>query len=338
MTYDIKNPGGWSAEKDYSVSAIRFISLIMIIMCHIFQYYQLEAAWWLNVGVQIFICISGYLYGQRRIKDTINYYKHRFIKILTPYYIVFLIAGILQFLFAHDQFSWLSFGGGLFCRTTIEGGGHLWFISLILMCYVITPLLDIYKQKYSSDLKSLMNFGIVSIVIASITFGLFFSASALSPAWISCYIIGYILGIISKKEWIKIKWFVGLFMILAILGNGIQCYIDYYKKIEFTETFGMLYGYFQNYNHVWRGIFLFLSLKAMLDKGIRKKNVILDITDKYSYEVYLVHQFFILGPFSLMEVTSIVGVNILIIILLIVSFAWILKKVAAPIVSVIETR
>lgn len=307
-------------------------------MCHIFQYYQSEIAWWLNVGVQIFIAISGYLYGQRKINDIISYYKHRFIKILIPYYIVFLVAGIVQFLFEHDRFRWFSFVGGLFCRTTIEGGGHLWFISLILMCYVITPLLDIYKQKYISDLKSLISFGIVSIIIASITFGLFSSASALSPAWISCYIIGYVLGIASKNEIIKMRWFFSLFMILSLLGNGIQCYIDYYKRLEFSGIISILYGYFQNFNHVWLGVFLFLSLKLILDKCKKKKNIILNITDKYSYEVYLVHQFLILGPFSLMKVTSIAVVNILIIISLIISFAWVLKKVSIPIINIIEAQ
>jgi surface polysaccharide O-acyltransferase-like enzyme len=30
----------------------------------------------------------------------------------------------------------------LLMNTTVEGGGHLWFVPTILFCYVITPVLQ----------------------------------------------------------------------------------------------------------------------------------------------------------------------------------------------------
>lgn len=51
---------------DYSVSLIRLIATIFIITCHIMQYLSIELAWWFNVGVQIFLCMSGYLYGKKK--------------------------------------------------------------------------------------------------------------------------------------------------------------------------------------------------------------------------------------------------------------------------------
>lgn len=50
-------------QMDYSISFIRLISFLLIITCHIQQYLNIVLAWWFNVGVQIFLCISGYLYG-----------------------------------------------------------------------------------------------------------------------------------------------------------------------------------------------------------------------------------------------------------------------------------
>jgi len=45
---------------------------------------------WLNVGVQISLTISGYLYARKDINGGItSYYKKRFLKICIPYYIVF---------------------------------------------------------------------------------------------------------------------------------------------------------------------------------------------------------------------------------------------------------
>lgn len=76
--------------------------MLMIISCHIMQYYDLELAWWFNVGVQIFLCISGFLYGQKSIDNVTDFYNKRLKKILIPYYLVFIPFGITEFIFARD--------------------------------------------------------------------------------------------------------------------------------------------------------------------------------------------------------------------------------------------
>ena len=56
-------------------------------------------------------------------------------------------------------------------------------------------------------------------------------------------------------------------------------------------------------------------------------HMVLDITDDYSYEGYLVHQFFILGPFSLMVLTKWRVINIFIILVSIIVCAFIVKMI-----------
>lgn len=46
-------------NRDYAISIIRVISTSFIVICHIMKYYDCELAWWFNVGVQIFLCMSG---------------------------------------------------------------------------------------------------------------------------------------------------------------------------------------------------------------------------------------------------------------------------------------
>ena len=85
---------------DRSISVIRLIAFSFIITCHIQQYLNINLAWWFNVGVQIFLCISGYLYGGRDISDDIMFYKKQLVKILVPYYITVIIVIVIQtFLF-----------------------------------------------------------------------------------------------------------------------------------------------------------------------------------------------------------------------------------------------
>lgn len=52
------------------------------------------------------------------------------------------------------------------------------------------------------------------------------------------------------------------------------------------------------------------------------------LSDKYAYDIDLVHQFVILGPFSLMALTRYVGVNIVLILALIVLSAVMVHSVA----------
>ena len=52
-------PGGGD---DLGISFCRYIAMNFIVACHVLQYYDNEQAWWFNCGVQIFICISGFLY------------------------------------------------------------------------------------------------------------------------------------------------------------------------------------------------------------------------------------------------------------------------------------
>ena len=285
------------------------------------QYCSLVLAWWFNVGVQIFFCISGYLYGQKKSFLPLNFYKRRFKKILHPYWIIVAIFGVVEVAFFRNDFSIKHFIGALLCRTTISGGEHLWFIPVILMCYVITPLLNAVRdRKASNGLKDV----IITVFITTLFFGLF--ASSFNPAWMSCYVLGFWIGVNKQEHFFSENAFLVIFGILAIPLNLIQAYLSYLLKPEFIN--GRIYAYWCNYNHVWLGIFIFLAL-MMITRNVRwgvNSRKVLDLADRYSYETYLVHQFFILGPMSLMAVTSWLPLNIIIIYGCILVSAFALKK------------
>ncbi len=307
-------------QRNSSISLIRLISLLMIITCHIMQWLGLELAWWFNIGVQIFLCISGWLYGQRDVSEITIFYNRRFKKILLPYFIVFISCGIIQFLFVRSVFKSTIFIKGLFINATLTGGEHLWFISTILLCYILTPLLQAYRNKYVKDQKNLLLFFVGAVIIIYIFFGAF--NELYNPAWINCYIIGYLLGVNDNRNYINVKILIALIGIITIMCNGIQIYCSYIIYRNFQG-----YQYFCNYNHVTLGVFLFLTMKVLFDRmNLVKLDKILTITDLYSYEIYLVHQFIILGPFSLMAFTEILPINILIIFVGVIVLAWILKN------------
>ena len=176
-------------KRDYSISAIRCIAMCFIVLCHMMQYYNMELAWWFNVGVQIFFFISGFLYSGKSIENPIGWIGRQFKKILVPYY-VFLFVSFTLYLFFVPDISFKSFGGSLFCISTVKGIGHLWFIKYILFCYLITPYLHQLKLwLFAKPIKKAIAYlFVIWIIYVAVSIQIY---NYLNPIWISCYILGH---------------------------------------------------------------------------------------------------------------------------------------------------
>ncbi|HBA69388.1 MAG TPA: hypothetical protein DCZ40_08535, partial [Lachnospiraceae bacterium] len=208
-----------------SISLIRLIALCFVVICHIQQYMDMKLAWWFNVGVQIFLCMSGFLYGGKRIGNEIDFYIQRLKRILIPYYFVLIIMSLIQLLYLDNVFDIYQFGLALIGRETIEGGEHLWYVPTILMCYFLTPLLDKLQARYVGSYID----GIKTLLLVSVSASIFFGVyvNFFNPAWLSCYIIGYFIGVIENCNFNKKarKWVICIFAVLTVVGNGIQIYV-----------------------------------------------------------------------------------------------------------------
>lgn len=305
------------SNHDCSISLIRFIATVFIIMCHIMQYLDHELAWWLNVGVQIFLCMSGFLYGKRDpIADDLNFYRKNAQKILIDYYVVVIAVILVQVIFCPEELSLLTMMKALLTYGTLSGGGHLWYIPYCLLCYLITPFLSRCFSAGKSR-RTVRDFLILSVLVIVVTetFVDYFNS-----AWIFCYLLGFLLGRISING--KGKLYRNLsFLIVAaaILSNSVQIIQDYIIKIELSGMLAVLYPKFTDYAHVALGAALFVVFKAVFSRVFKKGcpnwvKKICSCSDQYSYDVYLVHQFLISGPFSLMAVTKTMGINLVLVI------------------------
>ena len=195
------------------------------------------------------------------------------------------------------------------------------------MCYLITPFLESGFAKNKWTVKSFLITAFFQILMFGIIFGLFIRY--FNVAWIICYILGYLLGVNQRNKVLNENVVLLLFGILNI-NNLIQIYIDYISKIQFTDFYEKIYKIYCNFNHVSLGIFLFLIIKVIFKNRKFSPSFIkiLDFSDKYSYECYLTHQFFILNSMSLMNITPILAINILLILILAFLTAWVVKKIS----------
>lgn len=283
--------------------------------------------WWFNVGVQIFLAISGFLYGRKNISNDIEFYRRKFKQILIPYYLTVLPFITIQFALFKESISIEKAVKVLLCNEMLEGGEHLWFVPTILICYGLTPFFQRVFDSNGNLLKTL----ILTLGGLFIAFEFFFPY--FNAAWISCYLISFSVGYAEKHGKIFLEKLLSMTILaLAVICNAIQIIITYIARIKLNGDSKVWFQLFCDYSHTLLGIALFSVLRYILLRILEKRelpiivNFIVELSDKYSYEAYLVHQFFILGPMTMMQITNSTGVNILIILATTLLLAFFLKR------------
>lgn len=331
-------------KKDYSISLARFIAMCFIILCHIMQRddfstqllgAKIEWAWWFNVGVQIFLFISGYLYGKKDI-NVVEFYKKVFKKILIDYYIFIIVIIFARNFLSEATLNNKQILGLLIVRDTITGLGHLWFVKTILFCYLITPILsEIIRHIDKKNSVVFALYSVLLLILLQIVIMIHFTAF-IAP-WIVCYAIGMIYSRIENKRGKTDLIFKIIAGALAILMVGVQFKIDYFSDIKIPVLMEKTYLMFCRYGHVFLGISILFIIRALYNKFAksRTKHVFLDLSDKYSYDIYLVHQIFLLGPFACVEYINNRLIAIPVAMILIAISAFILRQFSNGIAKVI---
>ena len=322
----------WGGGKRHSpsISCIRLVAMLLIISCHICQYYGNELAWWLNVGVQIFFVLSGFLYGNKRIDEPIEWIRKQFVKILPTYYLFIFITVILYLIFSPETLSIKEIAGSIFCVGTLKGIGHLWFVGNILICYLLTPYLDwIFRRnaerKFLSNLKKLIFLAVV------FTFTGIYLQSYFRPGHILCYIVGYVLSVTYRDYGDKVIYNTMILSgVVAFVLKSVYAYLKYFKNVEMIG----IWSHFHDYSHMVGGVFIMTLLLVLLYKVPQLK--IASFSDKYSYEIYIVHQLFILSPLTLMALTNYPVVNIVVTLLSIGISGVVLKIMTRSLLKTIK--
>lgn len=285
-------------RKNAAVGYARLLAMIMILLCHYCQFFDLELAWWFNVDVQVFFIISGFLYGQRRIEDPVAFIQRRFGKIMTPFWIYLMGVTAFLIIFDKEAVSVSSIIGALSGAKPYSGVEHLWFIPYIMFCYLITPLLDSLKariEKQDSFFRCLWI--VILIPVAELfyrMYGFYFR-----PSRVACYIVGYIYAI-QINDWRKDKRKQAVasyvLIVIALIMNAIRVYCKYYYPSKLVGTALSLFDLFEQYSHVALGLAIFVGCLELFKNA--KYNAVLELSDKYSFYIYIVHHIIVNSKYS----------------------------------------
>lgn len=90
------------SSESAAIVYLRSIAMISIVVGHLFQSLESSLIYVFNVGVQVFLIISGYLYGHRMIVGWRHWFTKRFLKIYLPYLLFILVVMPLLFVLTKE--------------------------------------------------------------------------------------------------------------------------------------------------------------------------------------------------------------------------------------------
>ena len=225
------------------------------------------------------------------------WYKKRLIRIIVPYYI-FLFVLFILFLIFHQEINpleWITAGliiAGV-TETPIVSTSHLWFITAIIICYIITPLLYKIRANKKATVLFLSIILICYFPVAIFTkdiFGTYYSS-----------VLEYIIAFFFLKLYIeRVNKKTGIIVGLSSLIAG--CILKLLFVYYFDNT--ILYTKFLvNICSLIIGFGIFTSIYYFVENTYRvskKFEKVIDFFDSFSYEFYIVHMVFIEGRFSVL--------------------------------------
>lgn len=309
--------------------------MILIFACHIVQehtnvYIQMSAQF-LNVGVSIFIIISGYLYGRKEINEGyINWISKRAKKILIPMYILMMYLLIINLIKGNSLniVNWIAYIFNLQgFEIYVHGAEHLWYLTIIMICYLITPLLNKYKKIIN---KNSIVIGYVLGLSIQVIISYYFSTQiGIYLTYIYLYIVAYYVGYKWNRVTSKIM------MIISLSITAIICIVRIASKLLFDNT--VLYNVLiVGYTQAMIAFCIFLIFNCIFKNS--KENKIIKFLDSISFNIYLVHYMYIVGPIRLMGITKSFSINVIITITITLVTAYVLKAIVDTLNIIIDKK
>ena len=139
--------------------------------------------------------------------------------------------------------------------------------------------------------------------------------------------MSYLQGRIVTENKKLLKKYILIILSLGYLMNVIRIIVKYNFAEYLVGTMSSLFGIYEEYAHVALGSVIFITLLWGLKRC--KETFISRLGDRYSYYIYITHHFFILSPFSLLQMDIIWPFKIITICMAICVSAFVLEVISS---------
>lgn len=297
-------------EKNYTITIARVISMLMIIGCHLSSWLGINIlAMILNVGVYIFLIISGILYSLKPINNVWTFVRRRYLKLCVPMYVLatFLVIqnmchqnievlkSIPTYLFNLQGVEFVVYG---FHLSYINGLEHLWFLTVIMACYLVLPIVKKMEHyKYWKTKKAVVA---IMTVLFALSIALLYLANVQIYYFIA-YFIGYLIGKdgqkLSKRSYTLMTVTMIFAMIIRILMQ---------KNLDGTILYNNI---IVSVTHIILAIWIYSTIRFASENGsdlIRNlaQSKLINWIENLSIYLYMTHYMFLIGPFYVSDFSN----------------------------------
>lgn len=304
-------------NRDLRIDAVRVVACFTIVLTHILQRYGNEYAFWTNSAVCTFFVLSGILLSDSNVDNPITWIKKRISKLIPEYYLV-VIPMILIFIIFFDisKRQILTILLNMIALSGVPSGfAHLWFLTGIVIAYLITPFL--IKK------KNILHFLLIVLVLRFLYVQNIFNFQLASG------LFSYFLGLYFRKFFLKKNsYFYGLLFIGTTIFLGVNLDLKYSKVLsDIRYSFLGLSSFYLIYHS-----------NLVSDWLIKRWKKIILFFSQLSYSIYLVHGVFSQGPLSILAITKYYTVNIIFYLLVVLALSIALNFISNKIVNLFKQQ
>lgn len=304
----IRNASVIQSEKSISFAVwLRAAATIMILLCHFCSqrggFLFNAAAQVLNIGVPLFFILSGYLFGRNGVQAPYRkWFVRRLQRLWIPYWMFLAVLAVVHLVKGLDIFTkdWLLLLFGLQGSTVgVWGAEQTWFISALLICYSMTPWISIAadgiaKKHVPILLICLCTLPIFLLLMKPVAIG-----TLLAP--VCLYTVAYFIG--SRIVTVNISRVGACLAVLIVL---VSFGLRFVLRIFFD---GMVFysGIVATYTHYAAALAIFYLFAWIFAE--RKPVRCVTFIGNVSFEIYLYHYMFTIGPISVFSITRTWTIN-----------------------------
>jgi peptidoglycan/LPS O-acetylase OafA/YrhL len=275
----------------------------MVVFIHIVQqlhrYYD-GIGWisdWFNLGLVMFFVMSAFLYSKRTIREgKIKWFFHRYLELIIPSLFA-VVATLIVYQAIYGGIAparaFSSVLSGLGLEAFVSDSWmfiQYWFITYILVCYLTIPLIQKIQFKAMTELKFWSFLIAVTILIQGILSAVSMVTSIPTLSW--GVLLRFYLPYAMYKRY-DAETIHKPMTVLTILSLGciaVVCVIRY--LCAFDGILASLSELAFIYTQTLAGTVLFYWLYQLFSY-VKEHKKLIQITDRYSYPVYLTHCLFI---------------------------------------------
>ena len=283
-----------------SIDIIRICGAFFIFLCHACNEsgssIGVALGQMFSIGVPMFFILSGYLHGQRTAPTSkLRWYLKKLKRLLMPLYIFVVILAVLYRVVGLpiDMSCWWQTIVPI-CGLTqiyIPGCGQLWFLTHLLVCYLITPVLQ--------GCDRLKRRGIALMALTWFAFCMVL-AYTVPPIWCTLLnsILSYTIGFYALPYLLNRKRSYSLLIGIAVLSCCCRLMFRYF--FDETPLYNSAMVTVCSVVLALTTIVILFQLGEKIKGGIENAatEVVISVSNR-TYEFYLVHYIFLTGPLKI---------------------------------------